>query len=78
MPDRDHILTLSCPDRRGIVAAVASFLNGQACNIIEGNVDFFIAVKQNCLGFSYVENISPRATNTTTACPSQHKHPKAD
>ncbi len=35
MPTNDHILTLSCPDRRGIVAAVASFLNGQACNIIE-------------------------------------------
>jgi formyltetrahydrofolate deformylase len=29
------ILTLSCPDRMGIVAAVASFLLEQRCNIVE-------------------------------------------
>ncbi len=29
------ILTLSCPDERGIVAAVATFLAGQNCNILE-------------------------------------------
>ncbi|MBB5686538.1 formyltetrahydrofolate deformylase [Sphingobium boeckii] len=29
------ILTLSCPDERGIVAAVAGFLAGQDCNILE-------------------------------------------
>jgi len=34
MTDR-YILTLSCPDERGIVAAVAGFLAGQDCNIIE-------------------------------------------
>jgi formyltetrahydrofolate deformylase len=33
----DHlfILTLSCPDRRGIVANVAQFLTSNACNIVE-------------------------------------------
>jgi formyltetrahydrofolate deformylase len=32
---RTYILKLSCPDRMGIVAAVASFLNEQGCNIEE-------------------------------------------
>lgn len=30
-----YILTLSCPDRSGIVAAVTSFLAADACNILE-------------------------------------------
>src|SRR5690606_25203012 len=30
-----YILKLSCPDRIGIVAAVAGFLSEQDCNIIE-------------------------------------------
>lgn len=30
---REYILTLSCPDRVGIVAAVSVFLSGHACNI---------------------------------------------
>jgi formyltetrahydrofolate deformylase len=30
-----YILTLSCPDRIGIVAAVAGFLSEQDCNIVE-------------------------------------------
>lgn len=34
MDDR-HILTLSCPDARGIVAAVAGFVAEQDCNILE-------------------------------------------
>uniref|UniRef100_UPI001EF6DF4A ACT domain-containing protein n=1 Tax=Frankia sp. Cj3 TaxID=2880976 RepID=UPI001EF6DF4A len=29
------ILTLSCPDRRGIVAAVSSFITESGCNIVE-------------------------------------------
>lgn len=29
------VLTLSCPDRRGIVAAVASFLTAHGCNILD-------------------------------------------
>lgn len=33
--DHRHILTLSCPDQRGIVAAVAGFLAEQDCNILE-------------------------------------------
>ncbi|MEP4885655.1 MAG: formyltetrahydrofolate deformylase, partial [Alphaproteobacteria bacterium] len=33
--DRRYILKLSCPDQRGIVAAVASFLAEQDCNILE-------------------------------------------
>jgi formyltetrahydrofolate deformylase len=33
--ERRGILSLSCPDRQGIVAAVASFLAEQDCNILE-------------------------------------------
>nr|WP_220475499.1 formyltetrahydrofolate deformylase [Sphingomonas cavernae] len=33
--DDRHILTLSCPDARGIVAAVAGFVAEQDCNILE-------------------------------------------
>ena len=33
--DRRYILNLSCPDQMGIVAAVASFLTQQDCNILE-------------------------------------------
>jgi formyltetrahydrofolate deformylase len=33
--DRLFVLTLSCPDRRGIVADVAQFLSANACNIVE-------------------------------------------
>jgi len=33
--DRRYVLKLSCPDRMGIVAAVASFLAQQDCNILE-------------------------------------------
>lgn len=32
---RRFVLTLSCPDRMGIVAAVANFLLGQRCNILD-------------------------------------------
>ncbi|MBB6173164.1 formyltetrahydrofolate deformylase [Nocardiopsis mwathae] len=35
MSDREYVLTLSCPDSRGIVAAVANLLNGHGCNITE-------------------------------------------
>ena len=28
-----HVLTISCPSRRGIVAAVATYLNENGCNI---------------------------------------------
>jgi formyltetrahydrofolate deformylase len=30
-----HILTISCPDTVGIVAAVSGFLAGRGCNIID-------------------------------------------
>ncbi|GAA3753175.1 formyltetrahydrofolate deformylase [Spinactinospora alkalitolerans] len=33
--DREYVLTLSCPDSRGIVAAVANLLAGHGCNITE-------------------------------------------
>jgi formyltetrahydrofolate deformylase len=33
--ERRYILKLSCPDRMGIVAAVATFLSQQDCNILE-------------------------------------------
>ncbi|HMO28139.1 formyltetrahydrofolate deformylase [Enterovirga sp.] len=32
---RDYLLTLSCPDRRGIVHATAGFLSENGCNIVE-------------------------------------------
>ncbi len=32
--DAEYILTLSCPDRQGIVAAVSAFLSGRGCNIL--------------------------------------------
>ncbi len=32
---RDYILTLSCPDTLGIVHAVAAFLHGEGCNIVD-------------------------------------------
>jgi formyltetrahydrofolate deformylase len=35
MSQNKYILTLSCPDRSGIVAAVAGFLAGNGCNILE-------------------------------------------
>ncbi|CAM4163621.1 formyltetrahydrofolate deformylase [Nocardiopsis rhodophaea] len=35
MSDREYVLTLSCPDSRGIVAGVANLLNGHGCNITE-------------------------------------------
>lgn len=31
----DVVLTLSCPDRPGIVSAVATFLSQRGCNIVE-------------------------------------------
>jgi formyltetrahydrofolate deformylase len=35
MSTKGLILTLSCPDRRGIVAAVSAFLAGRDCNILD-------------------------------------------
>ena len=35
MNDREFVLTLSCPDGRGIVAAVANLLAGHGCTITE-------------------------------------------
>ncbi|MEY9215481.1 formyltetrahydrofolate deformylase [Thermobifida halotolerans] len=35
MSDREFVLTLSCPDSRGIVAAVANLLTAHRCNIEE-------------------------------------------
>ncbi|MEN5082384.1 formyltetrahydrofolate deformylase [Bosea sp. TWI1241] len=35
MSDRTHILTLSCPDRPGIVAAVSTLLSQAGCNILD-------------------------------------------
>jgi formyltetrahydrofolate deformylase len=35
MSEREYILTLACPDSRGIVAAVANLLSDHGCNITE-------------------------------------------
>jgi formyltetrahydrofolate deformylase len=52
MMETQYILTLSCPDRPGLVAAVSSFLANNGCNILESqqfnDVDgrrFFMRVK---------------------------------
>jgi len=34
-PNKDYILTLSCPDRRGIVHDVSGFLTEHGCNILD-------------------------------------------
>jgi formyltetrahydrofolate deformylase len=39
MPDRSMILTLSCPDRPGIVAAVSNLLFEAGCNILDAQFD---------------------------------------
>lgn len=55
-PDRQAILTLSCPDRPGIVAAVSSFLADLGCNILDsaqfgdGQTDRFFMRVQFDLG----------------------------
>src|SRR3978361_931811 len=35
MPDHQYVLTLSCPDRPGIVSAVATFLGHNGQNIVD-------------------------------------------
>lgn len=35
MATEQYVLTLSCPDRAGIVAAVSGHLSGRGCNIVE-------------------------------------------
>ena len=35
MPHASYVLTLSCADRPGIVAAVSTYLFEQGCNILE-------------------------------------------
>ncbi|MEU2948485.1 formyltetrahydrofolate deformylase [Nocardiopsis alba] len=35
MSEREYVLTLSCPDSRGIVAAVANLMSDHGCNITE-------------------------------------------
>ncbi|WP_214325572.1 formyltetrahydrofolate deformylase [Nonomuraea sediminis] len=35
MTDSEYVLTLACPDRPGVVAAVSGLLAGRGCNIIE-------------------------------------------
>ncbi|WP_159943025.1 MULTISPECIES: formyltetrahydrofolate deformylase [unclassified Nocardiopsis] len=35
MSEREYVLTLACPDSRGIVAAVANLLSDHGCNITE-------------------------------------------
>jgi len=58
---RDAVLTLSCPDKTGIVHAVAAFLHAQGCNIVDsaqyGDPDtkhFFMRV--------HFESMRPRTT----------------
>jgi formyltetrahydrofolate deformylase len=50
----DFLLTISCPDRRGIVAATTQFLSDRSCNILDsqqfgdrGNGRFFMRI--HCL-----------------------------
>ena len=44
-----HVLTLSCPDRPGIVRAVSTLLAEHGCNIVESHQSAPIgAVVQSC------------------------------
>ena len=60
-PSHDAVLTLSCPDKTGIVHAVAAFLHAQGCNILDsaqygdpGTKQFFMRV--------HFESMRPRTT----------------
>jgi len=35
MPGSEYVLTLSCPDRVGIVHAVAAYLHQAGCNVLD-------------------------------------------
>ena len=57
MPDSHFVLTLSCPDRPGIVAAVSSYLADQGQNILDAQQfndvetgHFFMRVVFNAAG----------------------------
>ena len=54
---RQFVLTLSCPDRPGIVHAVAAYLHGSGCNILDSQQfadvpanHFFMRVQVEVLG----------------------------
>ena len=60
--DRDHILTLSCPDRPGLVHAISRILVGRDCNIVESqqfsdrdSAGFFMRVRFGPVGVAPVD-----------------------
>jgi formyltetrahydrofolate deformylase len=64
-PSAQYVLTLSCPNKPGIVAGVSAYLFGQSCNILDAqqyddtqtNV-FFMRVVFNLVGETPFEGIS--------------------
>jgi formyltetrahydrofolate deformylase len=63
-----HVLTLSCPDRPGIVHAVAAYLHGSGCNILDSQQfadlpmnRFFMRVQVETLGAAPAGNPALRA-----------------
>jgi len=65
---RQFVLTLSCPDRPGIVHAVAAYLHGSGCNILESQQfadltmnRFFMRVQVETLGGAGVDGPALRA-----------------
>jgi formyltetrahydrofolate deformylase len=63
-----HVLTLSCPDRPGIVHAVAAYLHGSGCNILDSQQfadlpmnRFFMRVQVETLGEAPAGNPALRA-----------------
>ena len=69
------VLTLSCPDRPGIVHAVAAYLHGSGCNILDSQQfadvpanHFFMRVQVEVLGGTPPEDDRPRCG--PASCPS--------
>ena len=48
MPDHQYVLTLSCPDRPGIVSAVSTFLAHNGQNILDAQQFSDVEAAKNC------------------------------
>ena len=58
---RDAVLTLSCPDKTGIVHAVAAFLHTQGCNMLD-SAQFGDPDTKRCFMRVHFESMRPRTT----------------
>lgn len=67
LSSREYILTLSCPDQRGIVHAVSGFLAGQECNILDSAQFGDLHAEGTGLFFMRVHFVAQGAGNGQTA-----------